>query len=55
MRLDCHVHTRPTSERYGDIEHFDHKLFMADLKAAGMDGAAVYSLSPKMFSEYSLE
>ena len=55
MRLDCHVHTRPTSERYGDIEHFNHKLFMDDLKSAGLDGAAVYSLSPKMFPEYSLE
>ena len=55
MRLDCHVHTRPNSERYGDIEHFNHKLFMEDLKLAGMDGAAVYSLSPKMFPEYSLE
>ena len=22
MRFDCHVHTRPSSIRYGDIEHF---------------------------------
>lgn len=55
MRFDCHVHTRPNSIRYGDIEHFNHKEFMGDLKKAGLDGAAIYSLSPKMFGEYSLE
>ena len=55
MRFDCHVHTRPNSIRYGDIEHFNHKEFMGDLKKAGLDGAAIYSLSPTMFGEYSLE
>ena len=40
MKFDCHVHTTPVSKGYGDIEHFNHKKFMDDLKKAGLDGAA---------------
>ena len=44
MRIDCHVHTRDFS-RYHTESGFDRKAFLADLRAGGMDGAAVYSPS----------
>ena len=45
MKFDCHVHTRLES-KYGPFEAFDQSAFLSDLKEAGMDGAAVYSISP---------
>ena len=54
MKLDCHVHTRLES-KYGSFEAFDQNAFLADLKAAGMDGAAIYSISPLRSEGWSAE
>ena len=54
MRIDCHLHTqRETS--YGDYDNFDSKKMLCDLKKAGMDGAAIYSLSPITNPDKSVE
>lgn len=54
MRFDCHMHTRPFTQ-YGDMQRFDRQAFLEDLHTAGFDGAAVYSLSPNMFADYTVE
>ncbi|MBR5517594.1 MAG: amidohydrolase family protein [Clostridia bacterium] len=54
MIFDCHIHTR-VETKYGGIYDFNHKEFIADMKAAGIDGGAVYSLSPWRYADLSLE
>ena len=37
------------------MQRFDRQAFLEDLHTAGFDGAAVYSLSPNMFANYTVE
>ena len=54
MRIDCHIHTRPDF-RYMIGGKFDQKAFLADLRAANMDGGCIYSLSPTSYPEIPAE
>lgn len=54
MKLDCHIHTRIETQ-YGTGKNFNQDAFLADLNAAGLDGGAIFSLSPFMFADVSVK
>ena len=45
MKIDCHMHIKDDS-KYINEGIFNNDAFLADLKASGMDGAAIYSANP---------
>ena len=45
MKIDCHVHSEMHSV-HGEAVPFDCQMFLNDLRAAGLDGAALFSPNP---------
>jgi len=45
MRLDSHIHTY-LDEKNGSAKNFDQEKFLAELKAANMDGGAIITPNP---------
>ncbi len=54
MKIDCHMHVG-TESIYIKDGTFNNDAFLADLNAAGMDGAAIYSANPVRFADMSIE
>ncbi len=52
MKIDCHVHTR-MGDGYAIPGKYDAKEFASQLSLAGLDGAAIYSPSPKGYKNRS--
>ena len=54
MRIDCHLHTH-VGGVYGDFKNFNKSALLEDLKKAGLDGGAIYSLSPIHYPDIPAE